>query len=91
MTMSRGLTFPNQAEGYVSDREVVAFSGQDGETRFRCQISEEALRDYVDADGKDLIELFRANRPSIEDEARRKYLAGRVEPGGSIFIRSRDF
>ena len=91
MIDGRDLHFPEQAEGYVFDREVVGFWGQDGVTRVRCEISEEALRDHFDGDGKDLLDLFRANRRVIEREARRRYLAGRIEPDGSVLIRSSDF
>jgi len=37
-------------------------------------------------DGMDKLAVFRNNRPGIEEEARRKYLAGRTEPDGSVRI-----
>jgi hypothetical protein len=77
-------------ERYVFDREVVTFWGQDGESRVRCEISEEALDDHFGGDGKDKLEAFRANRKAIEEIARRKYLAGRREADGSVLIRSED-
>ncbi len=66
------------------------FWGHDGETRVRCEISEEALDDNFRGDGKDKVQVFRANRPAIEAEARRKYLAGLTEPDGSVLIRTGD-
>jgi hypothetical protein len=54
----------------------------------RCEISQEALDDHFGGDGKDKVEVFRANRKAIEDVARRKYLAGQTEPDGSVLIRT---
>lgn len=84
------LTFPAPEERYVFDREVVAFWGLDGGTRVRCEISEEALDDHFGGDGKEKVEVFRANRKAVEEIARRKYLAGRREADGSVLIRSED-
>ncbi|HWY42749.1 MAG TPA: DUF1488 domain-containing protein [Candidatus Sulfotelmatobacter sp.] len=70
------------------NREVVVFWEQDGEKRVRCEISQEALDDHFGGDGKDKVEVFRANRKAIEDVARRKYLAGQTEPDGSVLIRT---
>jgi DNA polymerase elongation subunit (family B) len=36
------------------------------------------------------LEVFRANRRAIEEEARKKYLAGAIEPDGSVLIRTLD-
>jgi len=86
----RDLTFPAPEERYVFDRLVVAFWGRDGKNRVRCEISREALDDHFHGDDKDKLEVFRANRPVIEREARRKYLAGSTEPDGSVLIRTGD-
>jgi len=86
----RDLKFPEPEEGYVSGRDVVVFWGLDGETRVRCAISREALNDHFGRDGKDKLAVFRGNRPAIEEEARRKYLAGRIEPDGAVLIRTGD-
>ncbi len=56
----------------------------------RCAISREALDDHFQGDDKDKLEVFRANRRAIEQEARRKYLAGGTEPDGSVLIRTGD-
>jgi fido (protein-threonine AMPylation protein) len=91
-SMERGdLRFPAPEERYVFDCMVVVFWGQDGEIRVRCEISREALDDHFGGDGKDKLEVFRANREAIEQEARRKYLGGRTEPDGSVLIRTMDF
>ena len=84
------LRFPERQQNYDFDRGVVMFWGQDGETRVRCAISSEALDDHFRGDNKDKVEVFRANRQAIEQEARRKYLAGETEPDGSVLIRTAD-
>jgi hypothetical protein len=84
------LQFPKPEENYNSDRGVVVFWGQDGETRVRCEIGREALDDHFHTENKDKLEVFRSNRRAIEEEARRKYLAGLTEPDGSILIRTLD-
>jgi len=85
------LEFPEPNEHWMFDREVVVFWGQDGDTRVRCEISQEALDDNFDGDGKDKVQVFRANRRAIEEFARQKYLAGQIEPDGSVLIRTMDF
>jgi Fic family protein len=84
------LRFPEPQESYVFDRKVVVFWGQDGEIRVRCEISSEALDDHFHGDNKDKLEVFRPNRRTIEQEGRRKYIAGRTEPDGSVLIRTGD-
>ena len=86
----RELALPAPDARYVFDREVVVFWGQDGDTRIRCEISEEALDDHFHGHGKDKVEVFKANRKAIEEIARRKYLAGHTERDGSVLIRSAD-
>lgn len=86
----RDLSFPEQDAKFIFDRQVVAFWGQDGKTRVRCEISREALDDDFKGDDKDKVDVFRANRRAIEAEARRKYLAGDTERDGSILIRTGD-
>jgi Protein of unknown function (DUF1488)/Fic/DOC family len=86
----RDLSFPEQNEKFIFDRQVVAFWGQDGKNRVRCEISRAALDDDFKGDDKDKVELFRANRQAIEEEARQKYLAGDTERDGSILIRTGD-
>jgi len=87
----RYLQFSKPEEKYNSGRGVVVFWGQDGETRVRCEISREALDDHFHGENKDKLEVFRSNRGAIEEEARRKYLAGLTDPDGSILIRTLDF
>jgi hypothetical protein len=36
------------------------------------------------------LEVFRENRPTIEEIARRKYLSRRVEPDGTMLIHTAD-
>jgi len=80
------LAFPDKAEKFDFDREVVGFFGEDGKKRVRCAISREALDDDFGADNRDKVEVFRENRKVIEEAARQKYLAGDTETDGSILI-----
>jgi hypothetical protein len=77
-------------ESIVLGRDLVLFYGQDGEAVVRCAISGEALDSHFHGDGKDKLEVFRANRQPIEQEVRRRYLAGDTEIDGSVLIRSGD-
>jgi hypothetical protein len=86
----RELEFPEPNEHWVFDREVVVFWGQDANARVRCEISREALDDHFAGDGKDKLQVFHANRKTIEGYAREKYLVGRIEPDGSVLIRTLD-
>ena len=84
------LTFPAPMESVVFGRDMVLFYGQDGEAVVRCAITGEALNAHFQGDGKDKLETFRANREPIEQEIRRRYLAGDTELDGSILIRMGD-
>src|SRR6267154_1885160 len=84
------LTFPAPKESFVFERDIVFFYAQDGEACVRCAISSEALDDHFQGDGKDKLEVFRTNRQDIEQEVRRKYIAGDTEVDGSILIHSDD-
>jgi Protein of unknown function (DUF1488)/Fic/DOC family len=84
------VTFPAPMESVVFGRDMVLFYGQDGEAVVRCAISGEALDSHFHGEGKDRLEVFRANREPIEKEIRRRYLAGDTEMDGSVLIRSGD-
>jgi len=84
------LTFPEPMESLVFGRDMVLFYGRDGEAVVRCVITREALDDHFQGDGKDKLEVFRANRQAIEQEVRRQYNAGDTEVDGSILIHSDD-
>ena len=84
------VTFPAPNESLVFGRDLLLFYGQDGEAVVRCLITGEALEEHFQGRGKDKLEVFRANRQPIEQEIRRKYLAGDTELDGSILIRSGD-
>ncbi len=84
------LTFPEPKESFVFERDIVLFYGRDGEAWVRCAITREALDDHFQGDGKDKLEVFRANRQAIEQEVRRQYNAGDTEVDGSILIHSDD-
>jgi len=88
--MGKELKFLAPEPRYIFDREVVAFGGLDGDKRVRCEISEEALDDHFGGDRKDEVKAFHANEREIEEIARRRYLAGKTEPDGSVLIRRPD-
>src|ERR1700730_13031211 len=84
------LPFTAPMESCVFGRDMVLFYGQDGAAVVRCAITNEALDDHFQGEGKDKLEVFRANRLAIEQEVRRQYNAGDTEVDGSILIHSGD-
>ena len=90
MLDERTLVFPDARERYDFDRAVVLFTGKDGDKNIISAISREALEDHFGGDNKDLMKVYKANLERIEYEARRKYLAGRLEPDGSVLIKTMD-
>jgi fido (protein-threonine AMPylation protein) len=84
------LTFPAPMESLVFGRDLVLFYGQDGEAVVRCVITSEALDHHFHGVGMGKLEVFRANRQVIEEEVRRKYIAGDTEVDGAILIRLDD-
>jgi transcriptional regulator with XRE-family HTH domain len=86
----RGLSFPEPDARYDTIGEAVRFWGHNGTRRVRCAISREALDDHYKPERKDKVKMFEAHREAIEHEARRKFLAGQLEPDGSILIRTAD-
>lgn len=87
---NKELAFPAPEERYDSGRDAVVFWGLDRDERIRCIISEEALDDHFRGDNRIKLEVFRENRPVIEEIARRKYLSGHVESDGTVLIRTAD-
>ncbi|MEP7243420.1 MAG: DUF1488 family protein [Gammaproteobacteria bacterium] len=90
MLDERVLVFPDNDAYYDPARGVICFKGKDGDRTVTCAISREALDDHFEGDNKDKLKVFRANRERMEYEARRKYLAGRTEPDGSVLIKTID-
>lgn len=90
MLDERILVFSDARAHYDPTRMVVIFKGRDGDKIIPCAISREALDDHFGGDNKDKLKVFNANRERIEHEARRKYLAGRVESDGSVLIKTMD-
>lgn len=86
----RQSNFPDKEAHYLPDRMVVMFYGKVNDKDIKCAISWEALCDHYNGDGKNSLEVFKANRFSIEQEVRRKYLADKLENDGSILIRTID-
>ena len=90
MVDGRVLTFAETDARYDSGRSVVLFAGKDGDKAIHCAISREALEDHFDGDNRVPVKVFRANHARIEHEARRKYLAGRLQSDGSVLIKTED-
>src|SRR5258708_40170544 len=82
------LKFPAPMESLVFGRDLVLFYGQDGEAVVRCVIIGEALDDHFHGDGKDKVEVFRANRQAIEQEGRRENIPCATAGDWSLFITS---
>jgi hypothetical protein len=87
---NKELIFPVPEERYDTSRDIVVFWGQDRTQRARCAISTEALGDHFHGDERHSLDVFRKNSPVIEEIARDKYLSGRVEPDGTVLIRTAD-
>ncbi len=94
MLDNRNLTFSHEKKAqayYDATHRIFTFWGQDNGKKIRCAISEEALEDYYHKDERTLDEVFSKNHLAIEQEARRKYVANRLEKeDGSILITIRD-
>jgi transcriptional regulator with XRE-family HTH domain len=87
MSDRRSLKFPDQEHRH--DTEGVTFWGEDGEVRVRCRISREALDDHFSERDRLRPEAaFKKYRVQIEALARRKYLLEKLEPDGSVLIRT---
>lgn len=91
MTAHRTLIFPEPGERWDGTRDVVRFQAMDGSRRIDCAVSLEALEDHFRWEVDDPVAVFRANRAAIEHRIRLKYLNGRLEPDGSLLLRSGDF
>jgi transcriptional regulator with XRE-family HTH domain len=90
MNDRRNLIFPETQARYDLTRDAVLFVGRDGDKNIQCAISSEALDDFFGGDGKVKLSVFQSNHEKIEHEARRKYLAGKVEADGSILVKTDD-
>lgn len=90
MNDQRQLIFQEPNESYDSLRQIVVFTGRDGDRVIRCAVSREVLADYFDGDGKDPLKVFQASHEKIEHEMRRKYLSGKLETDGSILLTTND-
>ena len=87
---NKELIFPAPEERHDASRDAIVFWGQDRAQRIRCAISQEALDDHFHGDNRNKLEVFSENRSAIEEIARSKYLSGRVEPDGTVLIRTAD-
>jgi hypothetical protein len=90
MVDRRDLVFAETKARLSFDRDAVVFGGKDGEKTVPCAISTEALADHFGGRETDPLKQFSKNRDRIEHEARKKYVAGGLEPDGSVFIRIAD-
>jgi transcriptional regulator with XRE-family HTH domain len=90
MTDKRTLVFTDPAYSFDAG-DAAVFWGEDGETRVRCRIERAALDDHFsDRDRLRPHAAFKKYRSDIEALCRRKYLLGRIEPDGSVLIRTSD-
>ncbi len=87
------IEFPEKIERFDFDRDVVLFAGGTADGEITCAVSGEALEDRFGGRGSSKrarLAIFRANRPAIEDAARRKLTARQREPDGTILIKTAD-
>jgi hypothetical protein len=89
LAQDEGVKF-QKGERWDGVRHVALFNAVVGDKTIGCAISLEALSDHFDADVKEPLSGFRANRDKVEALAA-KFIAGRrFEPDGSILIRTAD-
>lgn len=70
---------------------VIWFRGKDDNKEILCGITHGALVDYFGgSQSPDKLKAFLSNREAIEHEARRKYIAGKLEPNGRVMVKSED-
>jgi transcriptional regulator with XRE-family HTH domain len=89
MINNRNLIFIDKKGALDFSKDTVVFFGIDGSKNIKCQISREGLEDYFD-DSNNPVETFRKNRKRIEYEAKKKYLANKLEADGSILVKTED-
>jgi transcriptional regulator with XRE-family HTH domain len=90
MTDQRRLDFLLVEQIYDGLRDILLFKGRDGDKIIQCGISREALEDYFDAENVGFMQAFTAGHEKIQHIARKKYLAGQIEPDGMVLIRTMD-
>lgn len=83
------ITFP-KIQAWDDSTDVVTFPADSDGQRIKCWISWEALQDHFKGFTSPL-DAFCANRSRIESKAEQFILANRLEPDGSVGIRSADF
>lgn len=93
--MATLISFPNTEPTWVFDRDAVRFYALVDRKVVNCLISGEALRDVFGAptnlDPEKCLSAFRANRPAIEQVARRKIETGEFDPVSGVRVRADDF
>lgn len=83
------LTFP-MIEAWDGSIDCVSFPADENGVRIRCLISWEALQDNFGGELVSPLDSFRQSRGRIEQKIRELHSRKRVEPDGSIFIRTQD-
>jgi len=84
------LSFPRE-ESWDGWRDAVHFTADDEERRIECAITLEAIQQRFGAPSKlQALEGFRNHRGRIERIAERLIRRRRLEPDGSVLIRSAD-
>jgi hypothetical protein len=84
------LSFPS-GEALDGSRDVVLFAADDEERRIQCAITLEAIQErFGSIDKLQALEGFRNHRGRIERVAERLIRRRRLEPDGSVLIRTQD-
>lgn len=90
MVVHRQLVFAESTARYDTHREIVVFTGKDGDNTISCAITRVALEDHFNADNKNLLKTFIRHHERIEHEARRKYLLGRLTSDRFVLVTTDD-
>jgi hypothetical protein len=84
------ISFP-ATETWDPSRNAAVFPADEDERRFQCAISLEALQERFGAPEKlEALQAFRNHRGRIERVAERLIRRRRLEPDGSVLIRTQD-
>lgn len=90
MNDKRQLIFPEEQLRRGISPVAIVFTGSDHQRTIQCGITQEALNDHYHGLHHDPFNTFKKHRESIQHEARRKYLANKIELDGSILIKTTD-
>lgn len=93
LSIGLSIVFDRGRERYDHDRDVVSFGGRAGGHAVRCDVSREALEDYLgkeSLDAEGCLQAYRNERKRFQDMSAIKYLEWPVEEAGRVLLMSED-